>query len=179
MLRIFLTPVFLVFAALANRTGGVVFYLAAAVLFSVASYTDHLDGKIARSRNLVTDFGRFADPLADKILTTTALLYLMDAGVCNPVVLVVILAREFAVAGLRMVAAGAKNGKVIAANLWGKWKTVSQMITILFYYFGMSVPAFRSFVPAVTSVLCWIVMLLTLVSGIIYLMQNRSFLSDM
>jgi CDP-diacylglycerol--glycerol-3-phosphate 3-phosphatidyltransferase len=178
ILRILLTPVFLVFAVLANRTGMAGFYLAAAVIFSVASYTDHLDGKIARRRNLVTDFGRFADPLADKILTTTALIYLMDAGVCNPIVLVVILSREFAVAGLRMVAAGAKDGKVIAANIWGKWKTVSQMVTVLFFYFGMSIPPLRSFVPAITSALCWLVMLLTLLSGAIYLVQNRSFLSD-
>ena len=81
-------------------------------------------------------FGKFADPLADKLLTTVAFIYMMRDGVCSPVVLCIILAREFAVSGLRMVAAGAKDGKVIAANMWGKVKTVLQMLSIIFYFFG-------------------------------------------
>ena len=80
--------------------------------------------------------GKFADPLADKLLTTVAFIYMMRDGVCSPVVLCIILAREFAVSGLRMVAAGAKDGKVIAANMWGKVKTVLQMLSIIFYFFG-------------------------------------------
>ena len=178
IIRIALTPVFLLCAALANRTGEPWLYLSAGIVFGIASLTDYFDGKIARERGLITDFGKFADPLADKILTTTALIYLMQAGVCHPVVLVAVMAREFAVAGLRMVAAGAKDGRVIAANRWGKWKTVVQMATVLFYYFGMSFPSARGFVPPAASVLCWTVMVLTLVSGTIYLWSNRSFLSD-
>ena len=104
----------------------------------MASFTDYLDGHLARKWHMVTDFGKFADPLADKLLTTVAFLYMMRDGVCSPVVLCIILAREFAVSGLRMVAAGAKDGKVIAANMWGKAKTVLQMLTIIFYYFSVS-----------------------------------------
>ena len=132
MLRILLIPVFIVFVSLPNMPAG---YLVAAVVFAVASFTDYLDGAIARKRNLVTDFGKFADPLADKLLTTVAFLYMMLDGACHPVVLAVILAREFAVSGVRMVAASSPDAKVIAANIWGKVKTVLQMVTIIIYYF--------------------------------------------
>ena len=124
MLRILLVPVFMVLAA--NR-----WMLAAGIVFAAASFTDFLDGYLARKNHLVTDFGKFADPLADKLLTTTAFVYMIVDGVCSPVVVVVILAREFAVSGLRMIAAGAPGGKVIAANMWGKVKTVLQMLTII------------------------------------------------
>ena len=125
MLRVLLIPVFMVCAA--NR-----WMLAAGIIFAAASLTDYFDGHLARKNNLVTDFGKFADPLADKLLTTTAFLYMLVDGVCDPVVLAIILAREFAVSGLRMVAAGAPGGKVIAANMWGKVKTALQMLTICF-----------------------------------------------
>mgnify|MGYP000149316296 CR=1 FL=1 len=115
MLRVLLIPVFMVCAA--NR-----WMLAAGIIFAAASLTDYFDGHLARKNNLVTDFGKFVDPLADKLLTTTAFLYMLVDGVCDPVVLAIILAREFAVSGLRMVAAGAPGGKVIAANMWGKVK---------------------------------------------------------
>ena len=106
MLRVLLIPVFMVCAA--NR-----WMLAAGIIFAAASLTDYFDGHLARKNNLVTDFGKFADPLADKLLTTTAFLYMLVDGVCDPVVLAIILAREFAVSGLRMVAAGAPGGKEI------------------------------------------------------------------
>ncbi|MFQ8833702.1 MAG: CDP-alcohol phosphatidyltransferase family protein [Ruthenibacterium lactatiformans] len=96
MLRVLLIPVFMVCAA--NR-----WMLAAGIIFAAASLTDYFDGHLARKNNLVTDFGKFADPLADKLLTTTAFLYMLVDGVCDPVVLAIILAREFAVSGLRMV----------------------------------------------------------------------------
>lgn len=134
MLRVLLIPVFMVCAA--NR-----WMLAAGIIFAAASLTDYFDGHLARKNNLVTDFGKFADPLADKLLTTTAFLYMLVDGVCDPVVLAIILAREFAVSGLRMVAAGAPGGKVIAANMWGKVKTALQMLTICFYYFGYAAEA--------------------------------------
>lgn len=177
MLRVLLIPVFMVLAA--SRM-----WLAAGVVFALASLTDYFDGHIARKNNLVTDFGKFADPLADKLLTTTAFLYMMADGVCSPVVLVIILAREFAVSGLRMVAAGAPGGKVIAANLWGKAKTVLQMLTICLYYLGCGIEALVS-EPATTSAffsqiaaypLCWLVALVTAVSGIKYLWENRQFI---
>ena len=128
--RILLVPVFMVFVSLTSLSGIAdgsfqpTYYLIAGIVFAAASFTDFLDGHLARKWNMVTDFGKFADPLADKLLTTVAFIYMMRDGVCSPVVLCIILAREFAVSGLRMVAAGAKDGKVIAANMWGKVKTV-------------------------------------------------------
>ena len=177
MLRIVLVPVFMVCAAYH-------WMLAAGVVFAVASFTDFLDGNLARKYHLVTDFGKFADPLADKLLTTTAFVYMMADGVCHPVVIVLILAREFAVSGLRMVAAGAPGGKVIAANMWGKVKTVLQMLTIIFYYFGyaieqaVSTGATSVYTTQVISfVLCWIVAAVTLISGAKYLWDNRSIIN--
>ena len=145
--RILLVPVFMIFASLTGLSGIAdgsfqpTYYLIAGIVFAAASFTDFLDGHLARKWNMVTDFGKFADPLADKLLTTVAFIYMMRDGVCSPVVLCIILAREFAVSGLRMVAAGAKDGKVIAANMWGKVKTVLQMLSIIFYFFGMAIAA--------------------------------------
>ena len=122
--RIILVPVFMIFVSLTSLDGIVdgnfnaTFYLLAGIVFAAASFTDYLDGHLARKWHMVTDFGKFADPLADKLLTTVAFIYMLRDGVCSPVVLCIILAREFAVSGLRMVAAGAKDGKVIAANMW-------------------------------------------------------------
>ena len=182
MLRVILVPVFMVFAALC-RYGTQDFnaglMLAAGIVFAVASFTDFLDGHLARKWNMVTDFGKFADPLADKLLTTVAFIYMMRDGVCSPVVLCIILAREFAVSGLRMVAAGAKDGRVIAANMWGKVKTVLQMLTILFYYFTVSLTGnvLGQQCADVASVLCWGVAAVTAISGIKYLWDNRSFIN--
>ena len=175
MLRILLVPVFMVLAA--NR-----WMLAAGIVFAAASFTDFLDGHLARKWNMVTDFGKFADPLADKLLTTTAFVYMIVDGVCSPVVVVVILAREFAVSGLRMIAAGAPGGKVIAANMWGKVKTVLQMLSIIFYFFGMAIAANVSWdatvmVVGASVVLCWLVAAVTAISGIKYLWDNRSFIN--
>ena len=176
MLRVILVPVFMVFAALSNYgTAGYneTFMLLAGIVFAAASFTDFLDGYLARKYHLVTDFGKFMDPLADKCLTTAAFIYMVADGICSPVVLAVILFREFAVAGVRMIAA--ESGTVIAANIWGKVKTVLQMLTVLFYYF---VPFFMgdSDIMAfglITQVLCWLVALVTVISGCIYLWQNR------
>lgn len=137
MMRVVLVPVFMVFAALAKygtADFNATFSLVAGIIFTVASITDFLDGYIARKNHLVTDFGKFMDPLADKCLTTAAFIYMVVDGVCSPIVLAVILFREFAVAGVRMIAA--ETGTVIAANMWGKVKTVLQMLTIIFYYFA-------------------------------------------
>lgn len=180
MLRIALIPVFMLFVAWKVPYH----YFIAVAVFAIASYTDHLDGSIARKRGLITDFGKFADPLADKILTTTAIIYLLPMGLCHPVVLVIIMAREFAVAGVRMVAAGAPGGKVIAANLWGKAKTVLQMAAILIIYTLQGVlelPGAASsqgaLFAAVSGALMWLVAFATAASGVQYLWQNRSFIN--
>jgi CDP-diacylglycerol--glycerol-3-phosphate 3-phosphatidyltransferase len=180
--RIVLVPVFMVFVSQTQYNTAnynATWYLLAGIVFAVASFTDYLDGHLARKWHMVTDFGKFADPLADKLLTTVAFLYMMRDGVCSPVVLSIIMAREFAVSGLRMVAAGAKDGKVIAANMWGKVKTVLQMITILVYYFaaGLASPSDVFAVNLIAQVLCWAVALVTAASGIKYLWDNRSFVN--
>ena len=183
--RIILVPVFMIFVSLTSLDGIVdgnfnaTFYLLAGIVFAAASFTDFLDGHLARKWHMVTDFGKFADPLADKLLTTVAFIYMLRDGVCSPVVLCIILAREFAVSGLRMVAAGAKDGKVIAANMWGKVKTVLQMLTILFYYFTVSLTGnvLGQQCADIASVLCWVVAAVTAISGIKYLWDNRSFIN--
>ena len=161
MMRVVLVPVFMVFAALAKygtADFNATFSLVAGIIFTVAS---------------ITDFGKFMDPLADKCLTTAAFIYMVVDGVCSPIVLAVILFREFAVAGVRMIAA--ETGTVIAANMWGKVKTVLQMLTIIFYYFAAALagPTDVGVVSLVTVVLCWLCGAATVLSGGIYLWQNR------
>ena len=166
--RIILVPVFMIFVSLSQYmtpSYNPRWYLIAGIIFAVASFTDYLAG-----------------PLADKLLTTVAFLYMMRDGVCNPVVLCIILAREFAVSGLRMVAAGAKDGKVIAANMWGKVKTVLQMLTIIFYFFGVSLTYGHTMIGnldvwLISHWLCWLVAAATAISGIKYLWDNRSFIN--
>ena len=180
--RIILVPVFMIFVSLTEfgtETFNATWYLVAGIVFAAASFTDYLDGHLARKWHMVTDFGKFADPLADKLLTTVALIYMMRDGVCSPVVLCIILAREFAVSGLRMVAAGAKDGKVIAANMWGKVKTVLQMLTIIFYYFTVALTGnvLGQTCASIAYWLCWLVAVVTAVSGIKYLWDNRSFIN--
>ena len=177
LLRILLVPVFMVLAGMtqygtANYQSG--WYLAAGVVFALASFTDFLDGYLARKWKMVTDFGKFADPLADKLLTTVAFLYMMRDGVCSLWVVALILAREFAVSGVRMLAASSNT--VIAANMWGKVKTVLQMLTILFYFFAAALAGATDVmaVSLISNILCWLVALATVVSGGIYLWQNRS-----
>ena len=183
MMRVVLVPVFMIFAALSHygtADFNAAFMLTAGIIFAVASFTDFLDGYLARKNNLVTDFGKFMDPLADKCLTTAAFIYMVTDGVCSPIVLAVILFREFAVAGVRMLAA--ETGTVIAANMWGKVKTVLQMLTIIFYYFGTALTWGNSIMIGADCVflsywLCWLVAIATAISGIKYLWDNRSFIN--
>ena len=186
LLRIILVPFFII-AMLVNFP---FHYLVAGCIFGVASVTDTLDGKIARSRNLVTDFGKFADPLADKILVLTALVCFLQVGLLGSfgaIPVIIVLFREFAVSGIRLVAAS--SGKVVAANIWGKIKTVSQMVGIS-VIFAMQVVlevlnAMKVSTGFITEVFYYIgngliclSTVFTLISGIIYLKDNISFLKD-
>ncbi len=186
LLRIILVPFFII-AMLVNFP---FHYLVAGCIFGIASVTDTLDGKIARSRNLVTDFGKFADPLADKILVLTALVCFLQVGLLGSfgaIPVIIVLFREFAVSGIRLVAAS--SGKVVAANIWGKIKTVSQMVGIS-VIFAMQVVlevlnAMKVSTGFITEVfyyigngLIWLSTVFTLISGIIYLKDNISFLKD-
>ena len=145
--------------------------IAAAVLFILAALTDLLDGKIARKYNLVTDFGKFIDPVADKLLVLTTLVMLVRGGLMEAWVTVVILCRELAVDGLRMVAV--TKGKVIAAGPLGKWKTACQMVLISVMLF-LNLGVFQAW-PV--TVLAGVVVVLTLVSGVDYFVRNASVLS--
>lgn len=183
MMRVVLVPVFMIFAAVSHygtADFNAAYMLIAGVIFAIASITDFLDGYLARKNHLVTDFGKFMDPLADKCLTTAAFIYMVTDHVCSPIVLAVILFREFAVAGVRMLAA--ETGTVIAANMWGKVKTVLQMLTIIFYYFGIALTWGNSVMIGADCVflsywLCWLVAIATAISGIKYLWDNRSFIN--
>ena len=178
LLRCAMVPLFMVFASGVHfgrsdfDRSRIAWSLLAGIVFALASITDLLDGKIARKYHLETDFGRFADPLADKMLTTAAFIYMVTDGVCSPIVLALTLFREFAVAGIRMVAAS--KSRVIAANMWGKVKTVLQMSTILIYY-GLAAimgPTDVGAVSLITQVLCWAVAVVTVISGAIYIKDN-------
>ena len=169
MLRVIMVPFFMAFAALCKYGTpqfSAAYGLIAGVLFAVASVTDFLDGYLARKYHLVTDFGKFMDPLADKCLTTAAIIYMVVDGVCSPIVLAVIMFREFAVAGVRMIAA--ESGTVIAANMWGKVKTVLQMLLIML----LTVPSGGPLVMLLTFAAAF----MTLYSMVEYVWQNRAVL---
>ena len=146
--------------------------IAAAVLFIIGCLTDFLDGRIARKRNLVTDFGKFIDPVADKLLVLTTLIMLIHLGLMPAWFVIVILCRELAVDGLRMVAV--TKGQVIAAGPLGKWKTACQMVLISAMLI-LNLPLDRSWPLAV---LAGVVILLTIVSGVDYFVRNRSVLAE-
>lgn len=144
----------------------------AAAVFILASLTDLLDGYIARKYNLVTDFGKFIDPVADKLLVLTTLVMLVRGGWMEAWVTIVILCRELAVDGLRMVAVG--QGKVIAAGKWGKWKTTFQMVTIVVILL-FDLPCFGSWI---TAVLTGVSVALTIWSAVDYFRRNKAVLAD-
>ena len=146
--------------------------IAAAALFIIGCLTDFLDGRIARKRNLVTDFGKFIDPVADKLLVLTTLIMLIHLGLMPAWFVIVILCRELAVDGLRMVAV--TKGQVIAAGPLGKWKTACQMILIS----AMLILNLSLAQSWPLAVLAGIVILLTIVSGVDYFVRNRSVLAE-
>ena len=176
LLRFCLVPVFMVFMYIDNPYS----YLIALIVFAAASFTDFLDGSIARKYNMVTDFGKFMDPLADKLLTTVALIYLCLNGMCHEVVICIVLAREFAVSGIRLIAAAnPKGSKVIAAGMMGKAKTVLQMVASMLGLMALALVSMGavtqdvySTMATVTNVLMWIMSVLTVVSGMQYILPN-------
>ena len=167
LLRVVLVPVFMSFLLM----NGTAWQLAALAVFVIASLTDMLDGQIARRCNQITTFGKFADPLADKMLTTAAFLVFMQKGIINSWAVMIILAREFMVAGVRLAAVS--EGKVIAASFWGKFKTVSQMAAIIIAILVLNISAVpQSAAVIVTNIFVWISVVLTVISGADYLVKN-------
>ena len=170
--RIVLTPVVLA-AYMLNFPAH---FLVATILYFIAGMTDFFDGKIARSKNLITNFGKFADPLADKMLTTAVYLALISNGYCNIWILFIILFREFGISSIRLVAAA--QGVVIPANMWGKVKTFSMMIFTGFIFLLLSLQFDFGVLPAsfplhtLSSVLLWITAIVTAISGVTYIIEG-------
>lgn len=170
--RMILTPVFLALFLIEFPFH----YIAALAVFIIGSLTDLFDGKIARKRGIVTNFGKFADPLADKMLTTSAILGFVAAGYCNIWILFIILFREFAVSSMRLVAAS--DGIVIPANMWGKVKTTIQMVSsivimlFLVVRFDFGVESVAGVSLVVAAVLLWLMAAATAISGIVYVVQG-------
>ena len=168
LLRVLMVPAFVVVLLLPSVSD----WLALA-LFALAGLTDLLDGAIARKKNMVTDFGKLMDPLADKLMLTAALVCFTYAGLVHPAVTIIVISRELLVTGLRTLAIS--KGKVIAADFWGKLKTVAQDVTIIVILVWQSCPAsaFGGFCR-VLSVLCiWAMLVLTVISAIHYCIVNK------
>ena len=169
LLRVFMVPVFVVLLLLEGGTNHSL-RIAAAVVFILASFTDFLDGQIARRCNLVTNFGKFMDPLADKLLVCSALICMVELRELPAWIVIVIIAREFIISGFRLVAAD--SGIVIAASWWGKFKTVFQMIAVILLI--LNIPA----LALLAQVFVYIALVLTIVSLIDYLAKNVKALTE-
>ena len=189
ILRIIITPLFMA-TMMINFPHH---YVVALVLFCVASFTDYLDGKIARARGIVTNFGKFLDPLADKMLTTSAFIAFLAKGIGWGIewVLFIVLFREFMIASLRLVAVSSETKKVIPANIWGKIKTVSQMVAIILgiavMYFAESIlplieksvvvpDVVMTVIMLVFNIVLWVSTLFAVISGAIYMKDSFEFI---
>lgn len=164
LLRVVLVPVFVVFL-MCNLTGYDKWI--ALAIFIIASLTDLLDGKIARKYNLVTNFGKFMDPLADKLLVCSAFICFIELNKLPTWMVLIVIAREFIISGFRLVASD--NGVVIAASMWGKYKTAISMVMIGFVIADIENPVFQ----IVTQVLIWAALILTVVSLVDYILKNK------
>lgn len=170
VLRIIMVPFFVFF--MLTDVGGAANKWIALAIFAVASLTDLLDGKIARKYNLVTNFGKFMDPLADKLLVGAAMICLVEMGRLPAWIVIVIISREFIISGFRLIASD--NGIVIAASYWGKFKTVFQMAMII-----VLIAAFEGSVFAVVEqILIWVSLILTIVSLVDYIRKNKEVLTQ-
>ncbi len=187
MVRILMIPFFIYFALQADKTSLII----ALVLFCLASVTDFLDGYIARKYNQVTDFGKFVDPLADKLLVTAALLIFIEKGIFPAWMVFIVLAREFIITSLRNVAAA--KGKVLAASWTGKVKTCVQIAGIIIDFFVLIIISNKDinellssqFVPydglnpiLVTNIVAWVVTLVTIYAGVDYMVKNWDLVKD-
>ena len=156
------------------------------LIFIIASITDHLDGKIARKRNIITTFGKFADPLADKILVLATMLILVEMGKLPAWIPIIVLTREFIVSGYRLIAVQ-KQGQVIAANIWGKLKTVTQMIAIILMFldiyaygdfFTKKLTGYNLVINILSTTVMTISVIATIFSGYEYLKGSKELFKD-
>lgn len=169
ILRMCMIPFFIAALMAEGGQNQTLRYVAAAI-FIAASLTDLLDGKIARKYNLVTNFGKFMDPLADKLLVCAALICLIELGELPAWMVVIIISREFIISGFRLVASD--NGVVIAASWWGKFKTTFQMLAVILLIFNL--PALSGF----TNIIVWVSLALTVISLVDYIVKNAGVLKE-
>ncbi|MBQ8802381.1 MAG: CDP-diacylglycerol--glycerol-3-phosphate 3-phosphatidyltransferase [Tyzzerella sp.] len=170
VLRVIMVPFFVAFM-LYPLAGDVSKYVALA-LFCIASFTDFLDGYLARKNNLVTNFGKFMDPLADKLLVCSAMICLIPSGKLATWIVLIIIAREFIISGFRLVASD--NGIVIAASYWGKFKTVSHMAMIILLILDFQNPI----MAIITNIVVWVGLALTVISLVDYVWKNKQVLTQ-
>ena len=168
-LRVIMIP-FFVFFLLWQNGENYTFRMIALALFIIAILTDLLDGKIARKYNLVTNFGKFMDPLADKLLVCSALICLIELNALPAWMVIIIISREFIISGFRLIASD--NGVVIAASYWGKFKTTFQMVSVELLILDIPALAF------VTTICVWIALVLTIVSLVDYIYKNHKILTE-
>ena len=168
-LRVIMIPFFVFFLLWQNGENHT-FRMIALALFIIASLTDLLDGKIARKYNLVTNFGKFMDPLADKLLVCSALICLIELNALPAWMVIIIISREFIISGFRLIASD--NGVVIAASYWGKFKTTFQMVSVVLLI--LDIPALAFF----TTICVWIALVLTIVSLVDYIYKNHKILTE-
>lgn len=172
--RILLVPLFIVFCLVIAIPYNLLWAL---IIFVVAAITDIIDGHLARSKNLITDFGKFLDPLADKILVASALICFIELGLTSAWMVVIIMAREFLVTSLRLVVVS-DNGNVIAASVWGKIKTIMQMVAIIIIFVLNTLLQFgfltqQNAIIFIGNIFMLIATILTVISGADYLWKNR------
>ena len=171
VLRVIMVPFFVVFMLIPSLGAAANKYIALA-LFCIASFTDFLDGHLARKNNLVTNFGKFMDPLADKLLVCSALICLSSLGKLATWIVLVIIAREFIISGFRLVASD--NGIVISASYWGKFKTVSHMAMIIMLILDFQNPVYY----VLTQIVVWVGLALTVISLADYVWKNKQVLTQ-
>lgn len=169
VLRVILIPFFVIALMAFNGSVALLRYLAVAI-FIVASLTDLLDGKIARKYNLVTNFGKFMDPLADKLLVCSALICLTALGQMPAWMVIVIVSREFIISGFRLIAV--EQGIVIAASYWGKWKTTFQMFAVILMIINLTI------LRPLTALCTWVALILTIVSLVDYIAKNHKVITE-
>lgn len=169
VLRVLMIPFFVLF--MLTDWGGAANKWIAVAIFIIASLTDLLDGKIARKYNLVTNFGKFMDPLADKLLVSAAMICLVEMGRLPAWIVIIIISREFIISGFRLIASD--NGIVIAASYWGKFKTVFQMVMIIVLIVNLG-----GIFDTIGTILIWIATILTVVSLVDYIAKNKQVLTQ-
>lgn len=173
--RIILIPFFAIAAYNGSQNLNNYWYWIAVIIFTIASITDALDGKIARKYNMITKLGQFLDPLADKLLTTVAFIFLVKERAISLIIFLILVIREFMVALIRYFIAGSVKKAIISADIWGKIKTVTMMLMIIIFYFGTAIFGKNNIILEITNDLSYICVTFSIISAISYIFfANKS-----